>query len=246
MLNGTDGTIYKPGISKDDILYIFLTELCRSLQMKYYKEVTIQGIDAYQFHPPAYQFESGDINPDNRAFCNPYCLPSGLLSVIPCTPFNAPKILSQPHFLKGNKSLHKMILGLNPEGEKHDTFLSIEPHTGITLQASERIQYNVHDEPMDGIKDLQNVKDAYVPFMWINEHVSIYSDNANKLKKNLLNNLEIIKWIEIGFYILGGLMIMIAIILFIRLCCQKKRGCQFEIDCRNCSQVMAQMDKPGI
>ena len=123
MLNGTDGTIYKPGISKDDILYIFLTELCRSLQMKYYKEVTIQGIDAYQFHPPAYQFESGDINPDNRAFCNPYCLPSGLLSVIPCTPFNAPKILSQPHFLKGNKSLHKVILGLNPEGEKHQLMI---------------------------------------------------------------------------------------------------------------------------
>ena len=117
MLNGTGGTIYKRGISKDDILYIFLTEVCRSLQMKYYNEVTIQGIDAYQFHPAAYQFESGNINPDNKAFCSPYCLTSGLLSAIPCTPFNAPIILSQPHFLKGNKSLHKMILGLNPEGE---------------------------------------------------------------------------------------------------------------------------------
>ena len=82
---------------------------------------------------------------------------------------------------------------------------------------------------MDGIKDLQNVKDAYVPLMWINEHVSIYSDNANKLKKNLLNNLEIIKWIEIGLYILGGLMIMIAIILFIRLCCQKKEGANLKL-----------------
>ena len=31
------------------------------------------------------------------------------------------------HFLNGNKSLQKMILGLKPDEEKHDTFVSIEP-----------------------------------------------------------------------------------------------------------------------
>ena len=73
MFNGTDGTIYKQDISKD-ILYIFLIELCRSVQVTYYKDVTIQSIDAYQFHLPAYLFASGDINPDNKGFCNPGCL----------------------------------------------------------------------------------------------------------------------------------------------------------------------------
>ena len=85
-----------------------------------------------------------------------------------------------------------MILGLYPDEENHDTLVSIEPYTGILLQASERIQYNVY-EPIDGISDLQNVIQAYIPLMWINKHVSIDLDNTNKLKKNFLNNLEIVK-----------------------------------------------------
>lgn len=220
MLNGTDGTVYKPDISKDDALYIFITQLCRSLNVKYLDELTVHGIDGYRFNPPKYLFESGDINPDNKGFCNPNCLTSGLLSVNACVPFNAPIVVSQPHFLNGNKSLQKMVLGLHPNEEKHDTFLTLEPNTGIPLQASKRLQFNIHVEPFSGVSDLENVKAAQVPIMWISEHVRIDSGNANKLKKDVLNDLEIIKWIEIGLYILGGLMVLIAIILFVRLCCR--------------------------
>ena len=229
MLNGTDGSIYKPDISKDDTLYIFINQICRSLNIDYIGEVSIRGIRGYQFHPPTYLFESGSINPDNKAFCNPNCLPTGLLSVNACVPFNAPIVVSSPHFLNGNKSLQKMILGLKPDEEKHDTFVSIEPKTGVLLQASKRLQFNIDVEPMDGIKDLQNVKAAYIPIMWINEHVSIDEDNANKLKKNVLNKLEIIKWVEIGLLVLGGLMVVIAVILFIRLCCLKKKGTDLKL-----------------
>ena len=224
MLNGTDGAIYKPDISKDDTLYIFITQLCRSLNVNYLGEKTIRGIDGYQFHPPTYLFESGSINPNNKGFCNPNCLPSGLLSVNACVPFNAPIVVSQPHFLNGNKSLQKMIRGLHPDEEKHDTFLSLEPRTGVLLQASKRLQFNIHVDPMAGIRDIQNVKAAQIPIMWIDEHVSIDAGNANKLKKNVLNKLEIIKWFKIGLYILGGLMVLIAIILFIRLCWRTKKG----------------------
>jgi hypothetical protein len=222
MLNGTDGSVYRPDISKDDELYIFIIQLCRSLNVRYLDEVTIQGIKGYRFNPPKYLFESGDINPDNKGFCNPDCLPSGLMNLNVCVPFNAPIVVSQPHFLNGNKSLQKMVLGLNPVEEKHDTFLSLEPNTGILLQASKRMQFNIQVDPVRGVSDLENVKSAQVPIMWINEHVSIDRSNANKLKKNVLNNLEIIKWIEIGLYIVGGLMVMVAVILFIKSCCRRK------------------------
>ena len=221
MLNGSDGSIYKPDISKDDMLYVFVIQMCRALSLKYLDKITIEGINGYRFNPPKYIFQSGSINPNNKGFCVPNCLPSGLLSISPCTPFNAPIVVSSPHFLNGNKSLLKMIGGLSPNEEKHDTFLSIEPHTGILLQASKRIQFNIQVDPMVGIRDLEKVKSAQVPIMWVNEHVRIDSLNAHKLKKDVLNNLEIIKWVEIGLIILGVLMVLIAIILFIRLCCVK-------------------------
>ena len=222
MINGTDGSVYRPDISKHDELYIFIIQLCRSLNVKFLNEVTKHGIDGYRFNVPKNLFESGDINPNNKGFCNPNCLPSGLLNVNACVPFNAPIVVSQPHFLNGNKSLQKMILGLNPDEEKHDTFLSVEPNTGILLEASKRIQFNIQVDPIKGVDDLENVKSAQVPIMWINEHVSIDEGDANKLKKEVLNNLEIIKWIEIGLYIVGGLMVLIAIILFICSCCKTK------------------------
>ena len=56
------------------------------------------------------------------------------------------------HFLNGNKSLQKMILGLKPDEEKHYTFVSIEPKTGVLLRASKRLQFNINVEPMDGKK----------------------------------------------------------------------------------------------
>jgi hypothetical protein len=101
------------------------------------------------------------------------------------------------------------------------------------LEASKRIQFNIQVDPISGISDLEKVKSAQVPIMWINEHVRIDSDDANKLKKDVLNYLEIIKWIEIGLYILGGLMVLIAVILFIRLCCRRKDATTLKLVAEN-------------
>lgn len=223
MLNGTDGSLYKPHITKDDNLYIFVTQICRSLFVNYLSDSSsIRGISALLFHPPKSIFTSGSEDPDNKGFCNPNCLPSGLLSVNACVPFNAPIVVSSPHFLNGDPILLKKVLGLHPDPKKHDTFLYVEPNTGALLQASKRLQFNIHVEPVKGFFQTSGLASTFVPIMWINEHVRIDSNNADKLKKEVLDKLEIVKWVERGFYILGGLMVLIALILFLRLCRRRK------------------------
>lgn len=233
MINGTDGSLYKPALSKHDILYIFIIQLCRSLNVIYLDKQTIKGINGYRFRPPKYLFQSGNINPNNKGFCNPNCLPSGLLSINGCVPFNAPIIVSSPHFLHGNKSLRQEVHGLKPVEEKHDTFLTLEPHTGILLRASKRMQFNIHVVPLAGFKDLENVKAVNIPIMWINEHVEIDSANAEKLKKDVLRNIEIVKWVGYGLIILGGIMVLIAFILVLRLCCASNDGKQMKLIAEN-------------
>ena len=226
MLNGTDGSIYKPHITKDDKLYIFITQLCRSLHVIYLSDGTkIKGIGSLRFHPPKSTFVSGNINPDNKGFCVPEwnCLPSGLLSIKKCLPLPAPIFVSSPHFLNGDPTLLKKVVGLHPDEEKHDTFVYIEPNTGILLRASKRLQFNIHVEPVDGFSQTSGLTPTYVPIMWVNEHVTIDSKNADKLKKDLLEKLEIIKWVKIGLYILGSLLVLIALILFVRLYCRSKK-----------------------
>ena len=88
MLNGTGGLRFRPLIKKDDELYVFVTEICRSLKITYESTVTVHGIDLYRFTPPKDVFKNGDINPDNKGFCvtgpKKVCLPSGLLDVNLC------------------------------------------------------------------------------------------------------------------------------------------------------------------
>lgn len=233
MLNGTDGAIYQPHITKNDELYTFVVQLCRSLHLTYLSDASVRGISALRFHPPKAIFESGNINPNNKGFCNPNCLLSGLLSISACVPFHAPIVASSPHFLNGDPKLLEKVLGLHPEEEKHDTFVYLEPNTGVLLEASKRLQFNIHVEPVDGFSQTSGLTPTPVPIMWVNEHVSIDSKNADKLKRNVLIKLEIIKWVEIGLYILGGLLVLISLILFIRLCCSRKKNTQLKLVAEN-------------
>ncbi|EDO34698.1 predicted protein, partial [Nematostella vectensis] len=148
MLNGTDGTQFKPRISKSDTLYTFVPEICRSIYSVYDSTVTVRDIKLYRFTAPSVVYLSGDIYPPNMGFCvPPGCLPTGLLNLTRCQPQNPPVAVSPPHFYQSNSSLVKAVRGMHPVKSEHATFIDIEPITGITMQANKRIQINVALEP---------------------------------------------------------------------------------------------------
>ena len=49
--------------------------------------------------------------------------------------YGVPIIMSTPHFLDAHEDLPKAIDGVEPDREKHITFLNIEPTTGEYLKA---------------------------------------------------------------------------------------------------------------
>ena len=65
------------------------------------------------------------------------CL-DGLFNTQGCQ--GAPAFGSGPHFLYGDSLLVQAIEGLQPEADKHSTFLNIEPLSGVAFQAHKRIQ----------------------------------------------------------------------------------------------------------
>lgn len=54
--------------------------------------------------------------------------------------FGVPVVLTAPHFFNSAKSLIEGIEGMNPDIDKHDTYLDVEPITGVTLSAFKRGQ----------------------------------------------------------------------------------------------------------
>ena len=82
-----DGTFWHPMVSKSDLLYIFNSDLCRSVYITCDgTEAVVSGVTTYHFSPPASVFADPDDDPDNSCFCtsHPDCLHAGVLNVSKC------------------------------------------------------------------------------------------------------------------------------------------------------------------
>lgn len=218
MINGTDGSQFAPDTSSDDTLYVFVTQLCRSLYLTHTTKTEIQGINALQFTVPAEAFLNASLNHDNRGFCARKCYPSGILDIgvcLPPSPIAVPLFISAPHFYLGDPSLVEAVHGLSPNKEEHGTFLNVEPHTGISIKSSKRLQINVKVEQVKWISQTSSIDNVFFPVLFINETATLDSASAEQLKSQVLSKFTIVHGVELGLVILGGVLIVIASILLI-------------------------------
>ncbi|XP_034565557.1 lysosome membrane protein 2-like isoform X2 [Notolabrus celidotus] len=186
-INGSDGSAFHPLLKKDERLYIFTPDLCRSIYMEFEKEVEVKGIPAYRFTPPRSVLASKDENPANEGFCvSPKeCLGTGLLKVSPCRK-GAPVVASFPHFHLGDPKYAAAIAGLSPQAEHHQTFLDLNPTTGVIVRANKRAQVNILMSRISGFPKTRTLNETVFPVMFLNESVTIDDASAARVHKLLL------------------------------------------------------------
>ncbi|XP_038139578.1 lysosome membrane protein 2c [Cyprinodon tularosa] len=218
MINGTNGASFHPIISKNEVLYMFSSDLCRSLYAVYTDDMIVKGIPGYRFAPPFEVFANLTVNPANTGFCVPAgnCLGSGLLNVSMCKQ-GAPIIMSSPHFYQADEKFVKDVFGMRPKKEEHQTAIDINPLTGIILRAAKRLQINVYVEKIPDFRQTENVPTVILPVVYLNESVLIDDASAKKLQviavqKNVVENIPFML-IGVGI-ILGG--------IFMFLMCRQK------------------------
>jgi len=56
----------------------------RSIYARYDRTVHMEGIELYRFVVPRDVLASAKENPDNRAFCTPNCLDTGVINITRC------------------------------------------------------------------------------------------------------------------------------------------------------------------
>lgn len=208
MINGTNGASFHPVLTKSETLYMFSSDLCRSLYALYEEEVTVKGISGYRFSPPSEVFANVTVNPDNAGFCVPAgnCLGSGVLNVSACKQ-GAPIIMSSPHFYQADEKFVQDVFGMTPKKEEHQTVVDLHPLTGFVLQAAKRLQVNVYVEKIPSFSQTGNVRTVVFPVVYLNESVVIDDASVVKLKKIIVekNFVENIPFILIGLGIVLGL-----------------------------------------
>lgn len=219
MINGTDGTLGPPYLPKEMLMHTFSSDVCRSVPGIFYKEVkTSQGIGLWRFGAQPKGLANVSVNPDNIGFCTPTrnnCLGAGLYNVTNCQTvdfFHLPAALSFPHFLFGDPRYIQAVDGIQPNTEKHNPFVDVEPYTGLVLQAYKRLQVNMYLEPIANITETLGIKPVFLPVFWLEESAAIDDTNAEKFFHLLFTPLLIIHVTEIVLISSGALILICTII----------------------------------
>uniref|UniRef100_A0AAQ4NSZ7 Scavenger receptor class B, member 2a n=1 Tax=Gasterosteus aculeatus aculeatus TaxID=481459 RepID=A0AAQ4NSZ7_GASAC len=235
-INGSDGSAFHPFLDKNERIYIFTPDLCRSIHMEFEKEVEVKGIPAYRFTPPRSVFASKEENPANEGFCvSPKeCLGTGLLKVSPCRK-GAPVVASFPHFYLADKKYVAAIGGMSPKREHHQTYLDLNPTTGVIVRANKRAQINMLIERLSGFPKTKVLNETIFPIMFINESVVIDDASAARVHKLLLI-VTVVSNFPLFIVGLGGIMLLVFIVLLFRARKQKVRRTLRACFHSNCSQ----------
>uniref|UniRef100_A0A8C6M8I0 Scavenger receptor class B, member 2 n=1 Tax=Nothobranchius furzeri TaxID=105023 RepID=A0A8C6M8I0_NOTFU len=221
---GSDGSAFHPLLNKDERIYIFTPDLCRTIYMDFEKDVVVKGIPAYRFTPPSSVLASKEENPANEGFCvtSNECLGTGVLKVSPCRK-GAPVVASFPHFYLGEDKYIDAIGGMSPQREHHQTFLDLNPTTGIIVRANKRAQVNILVGRVVGFPKTKNLTETIFPVMFLNESVEIDDASAMRVQKLLLIT-KLVSNFPLFIVGLGGIMLMIFIVLLFRAHKQKVRS----------------------
>jgi len=219
-INGTDGSLFPPFVEKSWTMYIFTTDLCRTVFLEFTEEIERMGIKGYRFVAPEAMLAAPKNNPDNACFCNdtdptsPKCGEGGIINIASCKG-GAPIVMSTPHFYEGAQEYIDKF-GMKPSKELHETVIDVEPHSGLNLAANKRIQVNMEIEPVPEIPALAKIPERLIfPLLWADEEARIDEETADDLKKRLLTPVKIIgivKWVVLG---LGIVLVGVGIAIYL-------------------------------
>ncbi|KAI4454658.1 scavenger receptor class b type-1 sr-b1 [Holotrichia oblita] len=175
-LKASEGSFFPPSYytkSKQEIYHLYDKDVCRLIPLQYRKSETKHGIPVDVYTPADYMYQSVEKAPQNKCYCpgNEYCPPDGVQSIQPCH-HDAPLYSSFPHFYNADPSLLEQVEGLNPKQELHESYLKIQPKTGVPLEALIRLQVNLKVNKSPKIRMMSKLPNMMLPIMWIEEGVT--------------------------------------------------------------------------
>lgn len=77
-----------------------------------------------------------------------------------------PIALSYPHFYKADPSMLEAIEGLNPNPELHESFLYVQPKSGLPLKFAFRFQINMALQNIGHMSRVEKFENFVLPLLW--------------------------------------------------------------------------------
>ncbi|ETN77052.1 CD36 family protein [Necator americanus] len=228
-IRGTDGQLFSPLLKEGGEIEVFAGPICRTVTMEFRERSEFRGIAAFRYGFPANIYDPSV--PVNRGFCNknntpvyfnstvqiPGCLPKGLLDISRCLPGTPRIYISQPHFLNAPFEVQSTVEGMrSPDVEKDDTFVEIEPTSGVPIHARRMVQINV-GMLKGNLEKLSAMNNLTYPVLWLNETVR-FDDETREQLNTLVFVKHMVYVVGVSFLTAGLLVFfgtLVTIVVFI-------------------------------
>lgn len=181
MLNGTNIETGPPIRGSQDSYTFFQSLFCRSLTFNYTNDTVHFGLDSKRFRPTYELLANSTENPDNYCFEVNKERASGVLDISSCH-FGSPILISFPHFYLADSSYLYSVNGLDPNDDKHGSYIDVEPITGVTIELTIRVQVNVEIQKIPDFYFFDDVSKGVLPVFWVEFNVKIDEYYANFIK----------------------------------------------------------------
>jgi len=203
---GTDGYNFAPGLNSNETLLIFIDTLFRQGVIGYNGTVTIQGIDMYQYTLLPWQLLNSTSYPPNEAYYS-YNFPNGMMN-LSIAFSNTPVFVSKPHFLDADPYYLTTLNGLSPNRTLHETYIYVEPITGIMMSSYERLQINVYTSPLQFM--YPNLSAVYFPVLWLEQGGVISANLAAQFRTQVYGARTAKEYAPLVAFVLAGLLAALA------------------------------------
>jgi len=181
-VGGQDGGTFPPVVDRLKEMNLFISLMCRKINLRFEKMTTHSGLESYRFIPPPNALGSHTDpnlktqNLANSCYCQEdqgfSCLKSGVLNLEPCKatpelPHGAPIAISFPHFYQADQGYLDAVEGLKPNKTLHQFYVDIEPTLGFPLAMRPRFQLSAIIRRDPHIEIMRNFsKELVLPFLW--------------------------------------------------------------------------------
>jgi hypothetical protein len=140
-IRGTDAQMFGRPV-RTGKLQVFIQEIYRSAYLEEVGNMDWNGVSLKRFGLQDKDMFNASMNSANAQY---YAYgPSGLENAT--TAANVPIFISFPHFFRGSRSLVTAVKGLHPQSDIHETYVAVEPQTGLLVKARKRLQVNYRME----------------------------------------------------------------------------------------------------
>jgi hypothetical protein len=254
ILHGSLGLQFPRPVRTSDILTVFNDKISRPIRFLFSEFQNLRGITLYRYRIDKRELMNCSGWKERANGFYSQFLYTGLLNQTVVTG-GIPFFISKPHFLESDDRVFSSLLIRSPgQGSTewksfksswssfaHDSFIDIEPITGLTFAGHKRLQLNIQlfSTPVIGwgenfgdqayfnqftggrcsknrqnheqIGDQKIPKAVIVPIAWIDEFSSISNEKADEFRSSVILGYQIVELAPIGGLIIGSATILIAI-----------------------------------